>query len=105
MEPLLVDLVGHQLGGVALGHRPHVQGHPRLLQKDGAGVFVNDHLVQLGKLIRLLQRLHGGVSVGGVLRQGHAGVPLPVAVPQLQGRTHGDVHPAAAALALVLGKG
>ena len=56
-------------------------------------------------MVRVIQRLHRGEGPRRIRCQGLAGILVPVLVPDLQYRTHGDVHPALGLLTPFLGKG
>ena len=85
------ELLLHKLAGVALGDGAHVEPEQGVFYVHGAGLFVDNHLVEIGVAAGLLQPVVRREL--GKLRIRQAG--LPVIVPDAQDRAHGDVDPAA----------
>ena len=57
LEPRLHQLLLHKLAGVALGYGAHIETEQGVFYVDGAGLLVDDHLVEIGVQTGLLQHV------------------------------------------------
>ena len=79
----------HHLHGVALAHAAHIEGHIRVGEVDGLGVFVDDEVGDVAVPGGGIQRLLFGQLVVRLVRVGFGG--LAVVVPDAEDAAHGDV--------------
>ena len=87
-DPLLLQRSGHHLHGISFRYGSHVQLHHRIGQRHGGCDIVDEDILNIRMIRRLLQILHRRkLGVPRLVRSFR-----PVIVPEGENAAHGDIH-------------